>query len=96
MKSFRQGQKAENGLGYDVGGFYCFLGVLRENQWEVLEFGLELGGFKPDYIIFGLENQGAVGDENTQSYIMDRKCRGLIYFFLPLDINHTLCFIIYL
>lgn len=96
LKSFRQEQKAENGLGCDVGSFYCLLGVLRENQKGILEFGLELSGFKPYYIIFGVENQGAVGDENTQSYIMDRKCRGLIYFLLPLDINHTLCFIIYL
>lgn len=45
LKSFRREQTAENGLGCDVGDFYCFLGVLRENQRGVLEFGLELGGF---------------------------------------------------
>lgn len=45
LKSFRREQTAGNGLGCDVGGFYCFLGVLRENQKEFLEFGLELGGF---------------------------------------------------
>lgn len=45
LKSFRQEQKAENGLGCDVGGFYCFLEVLRENQRGILEFGLELGVF---------------------------------------------------
>lgn len=45
LKRFRRDQTAENGLGCDVGDFYCFLGVLRENQRGVLEFGLELGGF---------------------------------------------------
>lgn len=45
LKSFRREQTAENGLGCDVGGFYCFLGVLRENQRGILEFGLELVGF---------------------------------------------------
>ena len=70
LKSFRLEQTTENVLGCDVGGFYCFLGVLRGNQKEVLEFGLELGGFKPDYIIFGMENQGAVRDNNTQSHIV--------------------------
>lgn len=53
LKSFQQWQKAENGLGCDVVGFYWFLGVLRENQREFLEFGLELGGFWGDYGIFG-------------------------------------------
>lgn len=53
LKSFRQGQKAENGLGCDVGGLFCFWGVLRGNQRGVLEFWLELGGFWGDYGIFG-------------------------------------------
>ena len=60
--------------GCDVGDFYCFLGVLRENQRGILEFGLELGGFKPYYIIFGVENQGAVGNKNTLCHIVSRKC----------------------
>lgn len=42
LKSFRREQTAGNGLGCDVRGFYCFLGVLRGNQRRVLEFGLEL------------------------------------------------------
>lgn len=70
LKSFWQEQKTENGFGCDVGGFFCFWGVLRENQRGILEFGLELGGFKPDYIIFGEENQGAVRNKNTQSHIV--------------------------
>lgn len=75
LKSFRQGQTAENGLGCDVGGFYCFLGVLRENQRGVLEFGLELGGFWANYSIFGVESQGAVGENNTQCHTMKTKVR---------------------
>ena len=70
LKSLRHNVRIENGSGCDVGGFFCFWGVLRENQRGILEFGLELGGFKPDYIIFGVENQGAVRNKNTQSHIV--------------------------
>lgn len=45
LKSFRREQTTETGLECDAGGFHCFLGVLRENQRGILEFGLELGGF---------------------------------------------------
>ena len=59
-----------NGSGCEVVGIFYFWGVLRGIQMGVLEFGLELGGFKPYYIIFGVENQGAVRDKNTQSHIV--------------------------
>lgn len=45
LKSFRREQTTENGLECDVGRFFCFWGVLRENQRGVLEFGLELSRF---------------------------------------------------
>lgn len=70
MKSFRREQTAENGLGCDVGGFYCFLGVLRKNQRGILEFGLASGEFWLDYIFFGVEKTGAVVDKNIQSHIV--------------------------
>ncbi len=45
LKSFWREQTTENGLGCDVGRFFCFWRVLRENQRGILEFGLEWGRF---------------------------------------------------
>lgn len=63
-------QSEKIGCWCGVEGVFCSWEVLIANQREVLEFGLELGGFWADYSIFGVESQGAVRNKNTQSHIV--------------------------